>query len=796
VRRRSATVVALTSLTLAVLLAWWLLGNAAGGDGSSRAQPPSARPDATAGGRAIESRASEPLLPAAAAPDPAPVAHVAEYRLPREPFDGRLTLDADGARLSGRVVDETGRPIPGAVVLLVHENWGHHGEFFEFESDRDVSDAAGRFLVRLDSWADPVNLRLHVAAQGWPPWEGRVAPLGDGQDVVLGPVEWLPVQVSFDDGEPVADATLRLGDAGWEIRRDAEADIAGATTVGRTDGGGRALIPVSVRRRDLSLIVEHEQHAGRHEVPMAAWRADRASFSWTLTVPRLAAFELQLTDWPGERVLQDPDLHLSLRPYERRPDGSVALVEDSPFFGVPSPVRGARVLDGRARLGRLDAPAYEITLSDDGRIEVIEALWVARPGLTTRPYLTPRPHATPKPSPSLLVELALAGGEGSGWDEVWSGVPWTIEAVDAKGRKESTQAKSPGDTLRFNWLDGPVRLSILELGEAGVRTDVPPRGTYRFELGREVVRAATGALRVEFALIEDPPRHDKVDLLLQPAGSNHSIEVKDAVEARGIRPESYRLHVRARGVDEARQAVEIVAGRTLAVQARPAPPPDKVLVRGRVRMGDEGEWARVEGVRFLDADTGVEVEVWPVALGQQSFSAELAPGRYRGEVRLARLMAPEAVERRLHDVNVLDSLRLEPLPVRGTFECEVRAGVPVDLEVSVDVGSTPLVSVTAPEIHEARAAGSAGEDLWTLSLARSGSDETEQATWIGRWPDEPVTLRVAAGDFVLVAERRVEAPSQFPDRMEARFSVPVGVPRVDVVLEPVPAGPGPGDPPN
>jgi hypothetical protein len=74
--------------------------------------------------------------------------------------------------------------------------------------------------------------------------------------------------------------------------------------------------------------------------------------------------------------------------------------------------------------------------------------------------------------------------------------------------------------------------------------------------------------------------------------------------------------------------------------------------------------------------------------------------------------------------------------------------------------------------------------MWYASLFSKGADEESQSAWIGRWPDEPVSLRIPAGEWLLVAERNAERPSAFPDRMEARFAVTEGMSGLDVSLEP------------
>ena len=762
-------------VALLVLMAWWLLGAGLGSDGPT--EPASVMQDVDAPALPRPSVAEvQPLAPppGTSAPVATPEPPVARASAPRQVIDGLLGLEEDQLHVSGRVLDSSGRPIAGAHVLLVQDLWGVEGDYHEAKEDLAVTGADGRFRLSRAGSAAVEELRVIVRAEGWPPWFGRLEPVGGG-DVVLGVFDWLSLRLVFDDGEPVAGALVQYENPGRDRQRESDEDVEPLVTVGRSDADGRLALPVFDSRRDLSLFIEHELHAGRHEVPLAEWRRDPAHFLWTLAVPRGAVCELQLLGWPGSWPPGTAWLSLDLTPYEGQ--GDALRLRDSVYWDSDSQRLQARIVDGRARLAHLDAPAYRVALGQYGDDDVLVDPWVPVPGLTTWTHATP--PVPPEYRAPLDVDLVITGEDA---DAAWSSLEWTMTATDAQKRREEHRFARPGNMSFGTRFEGPVTLQIAGLGPAGERTGVPPNASYRFELAASAVLAATGGVRADLTAIQPPP--DTEDARLVFWGKPGDSRIIEGLEGHGLPLGTFRVSIRVPGVDDRPQQATIEPDVTAVVHALPAPPPTDGLLRGRVHIRGDNGWMRITRVAF-DGEPSYWGESGLEALGALSFADRRPVGTCRGRVTIGHVTAPES-RRELADPGQLGLYIYDELPCSAPFECEIRAGQTTDIDVEVDASDLCEVHVTAPTLVEARRAGQPVSERWNIRLLRAGSTEEQSSGPVGRWTDAGVTLVAAPGAWRIESKCWPENESVEAGPLAADFEVLEGVTSLDVVLQPAP----------
>jgi hypothetical protein len=222
-----------------------------------------------------------------------------------------------------------------------------------------------------------------------------------------------------------------------------------------------------------------------------------------------------------------------------------------------------------------------------------------------------------------------------------------------------------------------------------VREDVPAEGTYRFVLDPAVMRATGGRLRIDFSALARPPRDKEVGITIRSEGGEQ-LDVKHRSEVAGIPPGPCQVRIRAPGVEETSQPVVITAGQTTVLAAHAKPPHDGT-VRGRVVVHGNDDWLRLANVRFRNTATG-DVAYGSRQLGLQSFTAQLEPGHYTGEVHVGRLVQAEARAAMFDDVTVLDPRYWSEAEVTGSFEANVRLGEITDLIVEVDAPAVPAPS--------------------------------------------------------------------------------------------------------
>ncbi|HEX5011309.1 MAG TPA: carboxypeptidase-like regulatory domain-containing protein [Planctomycetota bacterium] len=774
-RRRAGVILAVAVL---LLLGWWLIDEVLETDApaSTTAWPASVAAPALPAPQSSDAQSLQPAVAADQSPAP-PVPSSA--RAPRQVIDGLLGLDEDQLHASGRVLDPRGRPIAGVRVLLVQDLWGVEGEYFEDKEDEAVTAADGRFRLMREDWVEVDALRVVVAAEGWPPWFGRLEPVAE-HDVVLGDFHWLPLRLVFEDGEAVAGAEVQFENPGRDRRERSDEDVEPLVAVGRTDADGRLALPVFDSRRDLSVFVEHELHAGRHEAPLADWRKDPAHFLWTLKVPRGAVCELQLFGWPGGWTAGASWLQLRLTPYEGQ--GDALHLRERVDWDPDSQSLQAGIVDGRARIAHLDAPAYRVVLAQYGDDDVLADPWVPVPGLTTWTRATP--PVPPEWRAPLDVDLVITGEDVR---SAWSGLEWTMTATDAHERRGERRFARPGVESFGTDFDMPVTLQLTDLGPAGERTGVPPSGLYRFELAASAVLAATGGVRADLTAIQPPPDTADAQLVFwgKPGENGRIIE---GLEGHGLPVGTVRLSIRVPGVDDRPQQVTIASGFTSVVHALPAPPPTDGLLRGRVRIrGDDG-WMRITRVAF-DGEPSYWGESGLDALGALSFAVRRPAGTCRGRVTIGHVTAPEA-RRQLADPGQLGLFIYDELPCSAPFECEIRAGQTTDIDVEVDASILCTLHVTAPALVEAQLAGQPVSERWNIRLFRAGAKEEQASSWVGGWSEAGVTLIAAPGPWKVVSTCQPEDASREAGPYEAEFVIPEGAVTLDVELHPA-ASPAP-----
>jgi hypothetical protein len=777
VSRRRGTAWAGLVLTAVVALAWWLASKGEqGGELAGPVQRATTEadqfPDADA---PVES--PQPLVSSVAestarvvALRTAPVSAVPRAHCVH---DGLVSLDDDGRGLTGRVLDANGRGLAGAQLLLVRESWGHHGDLSIRDEDRATADAQGRYRLRLEHPVGIEELRLYVSATGFPPWIGRVEPVGDGSDIVLGPLQTMVLQLLFADGGPIAGATVRWEDPTWEEDHENQRDIVGITTVGQTDTSGRLTLSVPVARPEVSLIVRHDLHVGRHLVPLDAWRAAGATAPIVISVPgpRGAALELIVDDWDEAVLRATPFVSLSLAAYERGPEGKLVLAQSS--LSVPSAGgRGDSVEAGRALVADLEAPAYRVTLWAWGNRQVLNECWVPVPGLTTWHARLPWPDGTWKAP--LRVEFAAS--DGSALADVWGNRSRQLEATQGEACAKQAVSDPSQPVALYLRGEGPVTLSLAELGEAGVRTDVPASGTYRFVLEPELFRSGHGELRVDLSAIVPAPPPDDVWLHVRPEG--HPVERVDGrLEVQGLPAGPCRVWVYAGGVDEESQLVNIEPGRTSVLLARAERGPPWGRIRGRVVIHGDDSWMRLTRVRLRNTETGELADgSWQVGL--KSFFSIAEPGQYEGEVIVGRLASAAARAERFPDVTMLDPHHWDAPELIGRFTAEVRLGEITDVVVEVDATQLATVHVTAPAGAPTDDPGGTG---WYIE-ALDPAGQRVAIAWFGGWTAEGVTLRLQPGRYTLSACHGPAASR--PPAWTAEIDIPPAATALEVQLAP------------
>jgi hypothetical protein len=362
---------------------------------------------------------------------------------------------------------------------------------------------------------------------------------------------------------------------------------------------------------------------------------------------------------------------------------------------------------------------------------------------------------------------------------LWHGVTWSLVITDGNGRTMTERIKPPG-TLKVGWLTEPVTLDLVDFGDAGVRRDVPADGSFDLVLDPDLVRATTGGLDLDVSALPSPPRLDKAEFSAVRTTENFSRIQDHTVSVRGLPAGSYGVRIDARGVDDGKQVVEVVAGRVTIVEARPRATQETTRIRGRLQvLGGDG-WERLLRVELMDAATGETVDAW-ARTSDESFVSEVDPGSYRGRATVGRPAVPEAVEARLLDPDLSGRHRFEELPVASTFTCEARAGETTDVDFVLDLSDLAVVHLIAPSLGAAESASDEPPAEWALQVFRDGSTEELQSGFVGRWPGDPLSLRLAAGDYRIVASRW-----RSYDQLEACFTLAADERDRLVVLEPIP----------
>ncbi len=263
----------LAALVIAALLlaGWWVDDGAPGGAGTvspgeeAAAAPPAQAPAELASG--APGSHAERLNTAGS------VGRLVPYTRPaavRSLFERSVALAADGRSVSGRVLDDSGRPVAGAAVSL-YENFleedGREGPQVEVLASGE-SDGQGRFELRPATHAAGAtwpstqfaDWRVSVSAAGHPSWHGRVVAQGASRDVSLPAGQRLQLVLALDDGTPLAGAVVssHAEHLSGDVRRSELMDTHGR--LGTTDASGSLWLELAADHMRQDVHIEHPDH--------------------------------------------------------------------------------------------------------------------------------------------------------------------------------------------------------------------------------------------------------------------------------------------------------------------------------------------------------------------------------------------------------------------------------------------------------------------------------------------------------------------------------------------------------
>ena len=302
----SRLVLPLPLLLLAALLAsgafWWLSSKDSGG----RTAPPSA--NRVADGERV---AGDGEAAALVRPDDRPEEDP-EAELPRravERSEDIATLEDDAAadaeselRLSGRVVDELGRPVAGALVLATNQVMlplDLDPASFEWARPRQTTtESDGTFVL---SGHQPGAMRFGVRAPGYAPYERKDLSIPADVDFELDAITLMPGAILsgrvFDaTGLPLSDAELRVVEETDGFMSFGSRTKPLATT--GTDGGFRI---DQIASGPWTLLVDHAEHPGETFEGVAERPGEEVA-GLEFTLPPAARITGTVTDVPeGER---------------------------------------------------------------------------------------------------------------------------------------------------------------------------------------------------------------------------------------------------------------------------------------------------------------------------------------------------------------------------------------------------------------------------------------------------------------------------------------------------------------
>jgi hypothetical protein len=680
----------------------------------------------------------------------------------------RINAHPTGLGVRSQVLDAHGEPLAGARVDLVMRSLDGK----TWSGGIQTTGEDGWFdlrLVRSEPTRDLGGMELHVHAQGRLPWRALVVSSGGSDAVLLPPPEMLTLQLSFDDGQPAAGATL-------SVEADVPQDLFSAMgpfngpALATTDEAGVALLPLVKEHEALSIQIEHPEHRSTELITVGP-----DDLALKLTLIRHTTLEIVLgghaAEW-AERGLA-PDLRLV-----RRGLTSHAKAE----WGVPSWLvdHAAQRPPGELRAWFTKVRSYgqDLTLGDEILIADVDR----SPGLVTLHARLPRPPTTSEDG-RWLLQLEIVDGSGRlvrDAERPWGELP-LIQLEDRDG--ETTSVSISGFVgLRAVTLRPPVTARFVDRLDGPEVSGLAPGVPGRLVLDDEAWLEGSVSFHVDLSAI-DPALHSGVTLELREGewgGFMRRVPIPHAV---GIDPGTFGWTLAGRGVVPEYGEGDLAAGDELTLVARPAGLPERLsvdepygMVRGDVTLLTDDPWIELASVRYesldaqaLKADSFDGKDGGPHVIADGRFVGAVSPGRYRLHATARRVRDPEALVARWAEQGTSPSLAATELQLAARDELAVLS---TEVELLVEDGGDHEVSlaVDARNVGLVYVVGEIdGEPL--DELGRVGAkfvlvlhdDDGERVLWrqLDRIPTGGVSIPLQAGLYHAAAYVLGQAGSDF-----------------------------------
>jgi hypothetical protein len=700
--RRAAPLVALVVLTLlaAAVLLLDDTGSEAGG-----AEAAGAGSDQTRGSTTIQSLSREPGLEATrddaeslspqaieslrlqSAPATELVTRTPPER-PPVPEVPRVNAHPSGLGVRAQVFDARGEPQAGARVDLVVRSLDGRS----WSGGVQTTGEDGWFdlrLVRTESTRDLGGMELHVHAPGLLPWRAMVVSSGGRDAVMLPPAEMLELELAFDDGQPVAGATLK-------VEADVPQDMFSAMSpfngpaLATTDDAGVALLPVVREHEAFSIQIEHPEHRSTELITVGP-----DDHFLQLTIARRMTLEVVLgghaAEWM-ERGLA-PDLRLV-----RRGLTSHAKAE----WNIPAWLvdRVAQQPPGELRTWFTNVRDYgqDLALGDETLVPDVER----GPGLVTLHARLPRPPAAPEDG-RWLLQLEIVDDAGRLLRDAQR--PWgELPLVQLEGRDgETTSVSIPGFVgSRAVTLAPPVTARFLDRLDGPEAEGLAPGVPGRLVVDDDTWLERSVSFHVDLSAI-DPALHSGVtlELLKDELGFMRRVAIPHAV---GIEPGTMGWTLAGRGVVTESGRADLAAGDEVNLVARPAELREQLsavepygLVRGEVTLLSDDPWVELASVRYESLDEQARAidsfdgkDGGPHIISGGRFVGAVSPGRYRLHATAQRVRDPESLVARWAEQGTSPSLAAVDLQNQPRDEIAV---ISTEVEVLVEDGDDHEVSL-------------------------------------------------------------------------------------------------------
>lgn len=425
-----------------------------------------------------------------------------------------LDLSPPSPRISGRILDESGKPVRGARVRPGTTGGFTPRSWYPCEEDlRDgtVTDKAGRFSLRLDALETPNGTTLDLWAEA-PGYLREVRTAGDlslrqSVEIVLSRGTTVSGQIFAPDGSPAAGARVYAGIPAYEEMN------AGRAPETRTDAQGRYRL-TGVRPGWRELWAEHpELGEARRRIELSA---GVTRIDLTLDGQRERTVAGFVTG-PGGEPLERVRVKASYFTTYTRDDGSFRLVFPRGtllYFDEPTPL-------GFTKPGYVSAvhPLQTAEIPIDGLEVRLEKGWPLTGSLL---------GVESEDLPDVEVEARRNGGEAHpgkvnpdgtyGIEDLEPGT-WTVRAsLDYRVARGTVEVAEGGAGLdlrlpdlqevRGRVLDGnsdPVRFAEVTFQALAAEGDSSPRSLFALDDGTFSIQLAEGTYHVQASRSEWGP---------------------------------------------------------------------------------------------------------------------------------------------------------------------------------------------------------------------------------------------------------------------------------------------------